>query len=172
MEKIPLRNKGMSQETKEVLSRIEKWKNVKLAGEDIQWILYLKSLLKHDPRALQSAERQHLSRIRNKIETALEYLTLTAKLLPEQQQEQVFTMENLKDFVETLLTNFEEKKGLGIVKNERVFRIAFMFSQKGLSHGADLIESSARFFSATPQYIQPNKAQLLNFIYELLRHQR
>lgn len=165
----PLRNKGMSQETKEILSRIEKWKNVKLTGEDVEWLLHLRSLRKGSSRALKRDERQHLFRIRNKIVTAIEYLALTAKLLPEQQQEQVFTTENLKDFVEALLTNFERKKGKGIVENERVFHIAFMLAHKGINCGSDLVKYPAPYISQPLQFIYPEKARLLNFIDEVLR---
>jgi hypothetical protein len=122
---------------------------------------------------LTGAQRTQLSRtIKPHIRKALEYLTFMAQNLPGKQHEQVFTVENLKDFIEALLTNFEEKKSARMVKNERAFCIAFMLAQKGISHGADLVKSPTRFFSMTPQFIQPNNAHVLNFIYELLSHQR
>jgi len=163
-----LRKKHTSTEEEREIVKIT-WEEIELTKRDMERVLDIRKQLEKG-EALTGAQRTQLSRtIRPHIRKALEYLTFMAKMLPAQQQKQVFTVENLKDFIEGILTNFERKKGKGIVENERVFHIAFMLAHKGINCGSDLVVYPAPYISRPFQIIYPEKARLLNFIDEVLR---
>lgn len=168
MNENSLQKKHTSTEEKREIVKIT-WEEVKLTKRDMERVEDVRRQLK-ETGVLTGAQRTQLSRtIKPHIRKALEYLTFMAKTLPAQQQEQVFTVESLKGFIEGILTNFEKKKGKGIVENERVFHIAFMLAQKGINCGSDLVKYPAPYISKPLVAIYPEKARLLNFVDEMLR---
>lgn len=81
------------------ISLSKKW------DEDISWVKYQNQLWKANPkRVLSNKERQRFHTIREKIKKTFYYSASMAQLLPEDQQAQIFTIDDIKPFLKALFS--------------------------------------------------------------------
>lgn len=81
--------------------------------------------------------RQYDHRIREKAKEMIKDLTLMAKYLPEEQMAQIFTKENMRDFIENILNAKRTyadspKYGTSEIQNNRAFELGYFLAFSGI----------------------------------------
>ena len=112
---------------------------------DVEWVKKQSDLAKGvrlRGRPMKSGKRQHYLRIRKRAFLAIGYLALLAEMLPEDQQQQIFTREKLYNLIAALF-NVREKS----ISKEKRLRILKLCScalvNIGVRNNAEILASNS-----------------------------